>query len=305
MEKFAKANYIKLGTGGEYEIDSIMNGILRFGWRGQAVADINSGNWELIKGQLIEANRGKPKQVATADYNALRRIALSTPDEVWIAFHQSKLFWCHIDGTVFEDETSKYRKVIGGWNYHDENGDSLWESELPGRLAALQGFRGTSCSVKDVELLWRVLSGTRSKLAKEISERRSKLAELLTKAIKELHWKDFETLVDLVFRASGWSRTSLLGQQAKGYDLELRESITGNRYVVQVKSRADKNDVLSTLSSLNIKDYERIFFVIHDPHRNLNSILNLPKSVEIIQAERLGELALNAGLAGWLEEKAG
>jgi len=58
------------------------------------------------------------------------------------------------------------------------------------------------------------------------------LAVAAKKAIEQLHWKDYETLVDLVFRDTGWIRVSILGQQVKGYDLELREPITQDKYQV-------------------------------------------------------------------------
>jgi hypothetical protein len=94
------------------------------------------------------------------------------------------------------------------------------------------------CSVRHKDILHRVLEGQSSPIAQAIAHQRDLLASQLTEAIQDLHWKDFEILVDLVFRASGWRRVSVLGQQAKGYDLELRETITGDRFVVQIKSSA-------------------------------------------------------------------
>jgi Restriction endonuclease len=118
-----------------------------------------------------------------------------------------------------------------------------------------------------------------------------------------LHWKDFETLVDLVFRAAGWRRVSVLGQQAKACDLELREPITGRRYVVQVKSQATLDDLSATIANFSPKDFERIFFVVHSPAHDLATATDVPDHVDIVSPQRLGQLALDAGLVGWLEDK--
>lgn len=299
--QFANAYYIKLGTGGKWEKDSFSRGLLRFGWKHQSVADINAGQWDTIAAQL-QSNQ-KPG-VATTDLNRLRDIAQSTSDDVWIAFSAAKLWWARLKGPVREDSISKYRETVDGWHDKSVSGELLVLNELPGKLAMLQGFRGTACRVLERELLQRVLAGTRSALAESISARRQALAADLEKAIRELHWKDFETLVDLVFRHTGWERVSVLGQQAKGYDLELREPITDERYVVQIKSKANRAELDDTVSQFSPEDYRRVFFVVHTPSRDLEVSMDLPEHVQIVSPAQLAELALAAGLVQWLESKA-
>lgn len=300
---FRNAYYIKLGRGGCWEADSLATGRLRIGWRHQSVDDINSGRWDLIERQLREELKGKP-HVATTDLNRLRDIATSTPDDVWITFHGAKLWWAHLaPGFVEEDAVSKFRNVLGAWSDKSLTGRLLVANELPGKLAQLQGFRGTACRVQERDLLRRVLEGTRSAFAAQISERRSALCQSLVEAIRELHWKDFETLVDLVFRHAGWVRISVLGQQAKAYDLELREPITNDRYVVQVKSQATRRDLEITVRDFSADDYRRVFFVVHSPAPDLADGADLPDHVELVSPDRLAALALEAGLSHWLEEK--
>ena len=96
---------------------------------------------------------------------------------------------------------------------------------------------------------------------------------------------------------------SVLGQHAKAYDLELREPITGYRYVVQVKSRAGLAELQTTLANFSADDFRRVFFVVHSPEADLAAAGDLPDHVEIVSPERLGELAMHAGLAGWIEDK--
>jgi hypothetical protein len=299
--QFTKAYYIKLGSGGKWEKDSIANGYLRLGWKRQSLADINGGNWDAVGAQLrSDHTRG----VATTDLNRLREIAESTVDDVWITFSGAKMWWARLKGPVREDSISKFRDTLDGWHDRSVEGRLLVVNELPGKLAMLQGFRGTACRVKERNLLQRVLSGTRSDLAVAISVHREALAAELERAIRGLHWKDYETLVDLVFRHAGWERVSVAGQQEKGYDLELREPITGDRYMVQIKSKANRAALDRTVSLFSPDDYRRVFFVVHTPSGDLDAAADLPEHCQLVDPKQLAELALHAGLVPWLESKA-
>lgn len=302
--EFRNAFYIKLGRGGCWEADAIANDRLRLGWRNQSLADINAGHWDQIATQLQTEHQGKP-QVATKDLNRLRDIAQSTPEDLWITFHGAKLWWTRLaPGSVEGDSTSKYRRTLRPWCDKSLNGRLLVMNDLPGKIAQLQGFRGTVCKVQESGLLRRVIEGTRSALASDIAAQRGVLCAHLQRAISELHWKDFETLVDLVFRDAGWVRVSVLDQHAKAYDLELREPITGDRYVVQVKSQATLADLNETINEFSEADYRRVFFVVHSPAADLAQAQSIPPHIELVPPAHLAELALTAGLSKWLEDKA-
>ena len=159
------------------------------------------------------------------------------------------------------------------------------------------------CRVSCLDLLNRTLAGTRSDLATASSADRAALAKHLTEAIKELHWKDFETIVDLVFRHTGWVRASVLGQHAKAYDLELQEPITGGRYFVQVKSKAGLADLNATVANFPADRFRRFFFVVHSPEKDLAHATDFPEHVQIVPPEFLAQQAIDAGLVEWLEDK--
>lgn len=300
---FKKAFYIKLGESGAWEKDSISTGKLRFGWPDQTLDDINTGRWDLIEDQL-RSEHDKAKGLATRALHGLQIITQSGPDDVWITFCQAKLWWTRVASTpVEQDNYSKFRRTVQPWSDRSAKDRLLVINDLPGRLAQLQGYRWTVCGVTCPELLDRTLAGTRSDIATAISCDRTALAQHLSSAIKELHWKDFETLVDLVFRHTGWIRISVLGQQAKAYDLELREPITGDRYVVQVKSRAGLADLKATVASFSADDFQRVFFVVHSPKEDLIRVTDFPDHVQIVFPDKLAQLTIEAGLVGWLEDK--
>ena len=199
-----------------------------------SLKDMNAGNWDQLKKNIRAGFKGKPPNVATTDFKALKSIIESSSDDIWITFHKAKMWWTRLaPKPIKEDGISKFRKTAIPWSDCAVNGRLLAINSISGKLSQIQGFRGTACRVKCIDILRRTLNGIQSPLAIAITEQRNCLAKHLTAAIKELHWKDFEILVDLVFRAAGLVRVSVLGQHAKGYDLELREPITEDRYVVR------------------------------------------------------------------------
>ena len=167
----------------------------------------------------------------------------------------------------------------------------------------MQGFRSTICRVNEAALLRRVLSGQRSSLADELARNRETLVGSVSRAIEQLHWKDFESLVDMVFRHAGWKRIGILGQQVKSYDLALHEPVTGERFLVQVKSRASLADLYTSIKDIASDDYRRIFYAVHSPEKDLAQAEDLPEHVDLVAPRRLAELSIDAGLLGWLEEK--
>jgi hypothetical protein len=177
-------------------------------------------------------------------------------------------------------------------------------TRVPGVLSQLQGFRGTVCKVGDIECLRRLLDGEWSEAYKKVNDARLDLIRQVEVGVKGLHWKDFETLVDLVFRQAGWRRISLLGETMKFADLELEEPINGERYQVQVKSQADANDFADYRDKFTAGGFRKLFFVVHSPKPNLTpQSQGASESVQLILPNRLAEMVVDAGLVNWLLAK--
>jgi|LSQX01.1.fsa_nt_gb hypothetical protein len=296
------AYYVKLGRNGIWEDSSIKKRILRIGWSKQKLSDINKGSWNLIQKQLEDAI--PDKGTATRDYRALRMLCESTAEDIWITFHDSHLWWCKVaEKRIFEDKVSKYRKVED-WYCKDVFGNSLLINQIPGRISKLQGFRGTICKVKEVEELTGLINRQYSSEFVAITHSRVDLCRHVEKGLRRLHWKDFETLVDLLFRATGWRRVSVLGENMKYLDIELEEPINGEMYQVQVKSSASFRDFQEYAKKFQSEKYRKLFFVVHTPDKKLIEMPNQTYNpVQLVLPGRLAEMVVDLGMVAWLLNK--
>ena len=300
------AYYVKLGKGGKWAESSIQDGIIRIGWREQSLDDINDWREPIIreKVRLRNEKEGKPtsKSAVSNDVSALRKIVHSTSADVWITFHGPYLSWCRVAETgIKEDAISKYRRVAGQWSHCDIEGTPLIINQIPGRISKIQRFSGTICSLgtREVDDLRRLLSSQPSIEFQEISNARVVLINQVGFGLSLLHWKDFEILVDLIFRNAGWRRVSVRGESMKYVDMELEEPITGDLYQVQVKSDATIADFKKYAQQFSEGDFKKLYFVVHNSKEKW---INAPvyKNVELILQERLAEMAVDLGLVNWL-----
>jgi Restriction endonuclease len=62
------------------------------------------------------------------------------------------------------------------------------------------------------------------------------MGEIGLRMIRQLDWRDFETLVDLIFSRGGWQRSSVLGKNQADVDLILSQPTIGETAWVQIKS---------------------------------------------------------------------
>lgn len=217
------AYYVKLGRNGMWAESSLKTNIIRIGWKQQTLSDINSGRWEKIQKHL--QREATDQGAATRDCRALRMLCDSTNDDIWITFHSNHLWWCKVvdPSRIQEDKVSKYRKVHR-WHRQNIFGEPLLITQLPGRIAKTQRFSGTICKVSEVDELARLINRQHSSEYTAIVYSRRDLCRHVETGLGRLHWKDFETLVDLLFRATGWRRVSVLGETMKFSDYRTRRT---------------------------------------------------------------------------------
>ncbi len=300
--------YIKLGTGGEFEKESIKKGIVKLDYRNIMHNDCKEGNWGIIEKQLLKVD--KPDYGAAKRHiKQLRYYYESEDDVLWITFWNQKLWWCFAKSeiTLNSDGTNE-REVIDKWHDCDIKGKDLKMSILNGNLLKTQGFRGTICELKEDETNYTVRKINGEKLP-EVQEAEISLNELKNKIqplIKFLTWGDFEILVDLIFRHAGWQRVSELGHTQKTIDLDLVMPISGRKAMVQIKSQSD----LATFEkyeedfSTN-EDYDDYYYVVHSPDNSLIERKEKSNSIKtkLVFVEEVSQLCISAGLVDWLIER--
>ena len=226
--------YIKLGRGGDWEAESLRDGVLRFGYREAPHDQCARGDWQGVW-EAMKTIRGDAG-AATRDVNQIRAYYEADEHSIFITFVGGLLYWCRPSGPVeLLDDRSHRRQTAEGWRNTSVNGNLLSADRLSGRLLKVQMFRGTICDVRAGDYLLRKLSDQLSPEVAAAEEAERALMTAIVNLMRLLTWQDFELLVDLIFSTSGWRRVSQVGRTQKTVDLELILPSTAERAFVQVK----------------------------------------------------------------------
>jgi hypothetical protein len=301
----SKALYIKLGSSGEWEPECIYkNQTLRLGYIEVDHDICLRGEWDEVAEQLkpIRSDVG----AITRDVNQIRNFYEAEKDVLWVTFHANLLWWCFSMPEVTQlPNKTKVRPVIDKWSCTDVKGHNLQMDQLSGSLLSMQGFRGTICSVREFRYIVNKINGNMPKEVEEAQVSLLKLENKLEVIIQNLHWKDFEILIDLIFRQAGWQRVGPLGRTQKTLDLDLLSPITGDRYCVQVKSKACLVDFKKYQQEFeDMQGYSKFYFVVHSPSSDLEKITG-HNDFELILPHKVARWAIKYGLTEWIIAKAG
>lgn len=302
-----KAFYIKLGLHGEYESECLASpGFAKIGWTelpsSMLQGDPDQIDWEAIR--ILLNNHYKSKGTATNQTNQLKNFITSSPDTLWITFYSNHLYWCFLDSTfdIHEDKT-KTRRTLDGWHHTNIHGEPLQFNRLSGSLLTLKGFRGTICTVRELDYLLRKINGESSPEEARVEKAYLELTQSLQEILHRLHWKEFELLTDLNFRQAGWQRVSELGKTQKSIDLELFSPITNESILVQVKSKAGITEFEMFEQFALSSQASQCYFVVHKPSQ---SLINKSSTSQVTtwSVEEIARLVVNYGLVEWLIAKA-
>ncbi|USI75088.1 restriction endonuclease [Sphingomonas morindae] len=292
--------YIKLGRKGDWEAESIHDGVIRFGYR-EAPHDLcAAGDWAAVREAMMRI-RGDAG-AATRDVKQIRAFYESDETVIFITFVGGLLYWCRPSGEIeILGDNSHRRPTLDGWRSTTIGGTLLTADRLSGHLLKVQMFRGTICDVAAADYLLRRLSDELSPEVAAAEEAESALMTAVIPLMRLLTWQDFELLVDLIFSSSGWRRVSQLGRTQKTIDLELVLPSTSERAFVQVKSKASRaalDDYAVRLEEAEA--YDRMFFVWHT---GVIPEDEAPEGVIMLGPQRLARMVVDAGLSSWLREK--
>lgn len=303
MVEFHNAYFIKLGRSGGWEKSCIDGGVLRLGYMNPHHNECLAGNYETLRQWFEE--QGKTKGVVTSTVNQVKTFYEADESTLWITFFQRKLWWGFAEPGIQKlEDGSRTRRVRDGWKSTDENGEVLSVDKISGRLTKVQMYQGTICEIKESKYLRDKINGVIPEDVRKAKEYLSALTASVLPLIKNLTWKDFELLVDLLFTNAGWKRIGVLGKTEKDIDLDLMMPVNGRRAFVQVKSYSTQSVFEEYVSTFSDNDlYDEMYFVVH----SLKSGLQIPQGerrVTVIDDTSLARLVINSGMIEWVIEKA-
>jgi hypothetical protein len=297
--------FIKLGAKGELEKQCIADGTIRLGYEMVPYEFGAEGKWEEVH-KIFAANNGD-RGAATRHVNQIRDFYQAPSTWIWITFSGDSMYWCFADAQVTRLDTGEsIRKAIGGWHCDDINGKRLTKTRLSGALLAVQGFRGTICST-DAAYVINKINAKNPPYVTAANDAVNQLENTLQPVIAALSWGDFELLVDLLFRNSGWNRIGDLGGIEKDIDLALESPVTGERIAVQVKSRANAGQFEEWKQQcMAMVGFHRFYFVTHWPIATLErgqQGASFHSQFNYWGPSIIAKSVLRNGLAQWLIEK--
>lgn len=302
--KANKVLFIKLGQGGQFEKECIeQNQTLRLGYREVDHKLCVGGHWDKVHDYFTTEENSKTF-VATSHSNQIKQFYEEDEKTLWITFYANKLWWCFSkpEITLLADKT-KTRPVIGKWSDKDIAGNVLLGSNISGKLLKTQGFRGTICSVPEQKYALAKINCEQMKEVVEVEQAMFNLKSKLTFLIQNLQWKDFETLVDLIFRQAGWQRVGVTGKTQKTLDLELFAPVTGERAIVQIKAQSDLPQFFGYQEQFaTMNDNDKFFYVVHTAKNKLTTYENETET-KLYLVDKVAELTISAGLVEWVIKK--
>jgi len=288
--------FIKLGKGGGWLDDCLDSGTLRFADLVPHAVAV-AGDWDSARQVYIDAG-----EASIADrLRELRAFYEAGVDDLWITFGRGRLWWAFAAPGVAQDAAgARVRATIGGWSDRDVAGRVLRVDALSTSLTQTAAYQRTICTVSARDYLLRILNAQPDTLASRTSNLLADLTGAVGEMIADLHWRDFEVLVDLIFAHGGWRRISAVGGSGQAdSDLILQQPVTGERAFVQIKSKATPSTLRDYIGKFETyPQMDRFIFACHSPGAGLTAPAD-PR-LQLWLRPELASRAVRAGLVDWL-----
>lgn len=305
--------FIKLGSGGKFEQAALADKRLYLGYHDAPHEDCNAGDWDAI--YQIFLNDGHAPHVARIHARQVEAFYEEPESCLWITFLDGCMWWTFARAGVtmcIEENRreilgeargpSRYRCCLDEWRNTSIEGKQSLMRQLPGYVTkVVSGFRGTICQIEHANAVQRIINGEIDPRVEKAMASREALVTNLEKVIDRLYWKDFETLIDLIFQRSGWPRVSRLGGSQALIEFELENPVTGEHSFAQVKAQANQktlNDYIDRFE--RDAGYKQMFFVCHTAKGSLQTD---DPDVFVWTGPKVAEMAVKTGLTDWILAK--
>lgn len=298
--------YIKLGPGGSWAKRAFANGELPFCHQELPHELALSGDEAEMAAYMVSI--GKDRGTATSTARKIKAFYSLGSEAIWVAFSDGKMWWTKAAPGVTwlggsADYASRIRKTVSGWNCKNAMGETLFLSTISSRLTKVSSTQNSMCKLPDDDYAWRKISGIAEPTLELANDARRTVTAAIMALISNLHWADFETLVDLLLTRSGWNRVTALGGSMKDADLEVEQSVTRERAFVQVKSVSNQMELDRYIEIFDGNEqWTRMIYVCHSPRGRLMS--DRP-DILVWAKEELADIIFRQGMFDWLVSKAG
>jgi hypothetical protein len=217
----AAVRYIKLGENGKWAASALEQGIIPFGYRSVDHRACLTGNWDEVRRQLL--GMGRTASGVSQGLRELKDFYGLPENTLWVTMADGHFWW------AFAEKA--------GWSKTSLTGEPLTVRSLSSALTRTASYQMTICAIKHADYLLRRIRDERDSLHAQATALKIEMREIGLLMIRRLDWRDFETLVDLIFARGGWQRSSVLGKDQADVDLILTQPTIGETAWVQIKSQ--------------------------------------------------------------------
>jgi hypothetical protein len=299
--------HIKLGAGGSFARSCLDQGELQLGYHEVPHDLCAAGDWDgvLAYFQTMRRTTGKARD----SMREVHDFYTLGPDCLWITFAHGFLWWAFTEpgvtwlGTPNSLTASRTRRTVDGWHNTNVRGELLRMNDLTPLLTQVANYRGTICAVRAADYLLRKINAQDEPIIVGATAARTAMLTSAKDMIAQLHWADFEIMVDLIFARGGWQRTSVLGGTMADIDLLIEQPTLGETASVQVKSRASQAILEEHMTYFASSELPRTFFVCHSPDGTLST--GGAPGVHLWTGDHLADMAVKSGLFEWLMDRVG
>ncbi|MET4183439.1 hypothetical protein ABIB94_005558 [Bradyrhizobium sp. JR7.2] len=299
--------YIKLGPARKWARDAIDGGIVPLDFRGVDHAACARGDWDQVRRQLIAM--GRKDRTLKDDERELKEFYGLGPDTLWFTIADGYVWWTFAQDHVLEGDKDnveappRFRPVRKPWCNTSLTGMSLTERSVSSALSSTASYQRTICSVRETDYLLRRIRGEDEPLRVKANQLLGNLTATAADLVRRLDWRDFETLIDLIFAHSGYKRQTALGGAQPDIDFVARQPLTGASAWVQVKSQASQAIFEDYLERFRREgSASSFFFVYHSAKRPIRMEGAFP-NVYIWSVDRVANAVVEAGLFRWVADR--
>jgi hypothetical protein len=309
----AAVRFIKMGRAGRFEKSALKDSNLYLGYHKVPDEACRTGDWDAVYQHFLDD--GHKPHIARTHARQVEAFYQEPESCLWITFIDGDMWWTFAKSGVTmciekdweklsreQRGPSRHRSCVEFWRNMSINGRQLHMRALPGYVTkTASGFRGTICQIDRADAVVRIINDEIDPHVQEALDRREALVRSVEKVIDRLYWKDFETLIDLIFQRSGWPRVSRVGGSQKLIEFELENPVTGEWSFAQVKSQASQKTLDDYVARFERDTgYKQMFFVCHTAKGKL---LTDHPDIFVWSGDKVADMAVKTGLADWVLEK--